>query len=162
MKQKLPLLVLCTAIVLFGTAASRPNGAAGFNFGDWQVNTGEFVFNYQSGTFNAPSPIVLTRPGNEIRANRGSGNYKTKQATLSGNVWLRDQTGALTGLAGAHGNQPATLTCDTLQIDGVSKIYTAMSNVHFTQGSSYVTADRAVMNGITHDLHLYGHVILHQ
>jgi hypothetical protein len=30
------------------------------------------------------------------------------------------------------------------------------------QGGSDVRADRAVMNGATHDLHLYGHVQLQQ
>lgn len=144
-------------------AAAPPRPAAGFNFSDWQVTTGELDWNYQSGAFTTPGHVSLTRPGSQIQANRASGNTKTKQATLTGNVWLHDQNGVLTNFSGgAGGNKPATLTCDNLQIDGVSKIYTATGHVHFTQGGSSVTADRAIMNGFTHDLHLYGNVQLHQ
>ena len=154
------LTLIATAALLI---AAAPRGqAAGFNFGDWNVNTSEFSLNYETGNFSSPSLLTLTRPGNEVRADRGTGNYKTKQATLTGHVWLHDRSGTLTNFAGAGGNKPATLTCDTLQIDGISKIYTAIGRVHFTQGASFATADKAVMNGITHDLHLYGHVTLHQ
>jgi lipopolysaccharide assembly outer membrane protein LptD (OstA) len=143
-------------------AAAPP--AAGFNFSDWQVSTGELDWNYQSGAFTTPGHVVLTRPGSDIQAGRASGNTKTKQALLSGNVALHDQNGVLTNFGGgALGRaRPATLTCDTLQIDGVAKIYTATGHVHFMQGGSSVTADRAIMNGFTHDLHLYGNVQLHQ
>lgn len=157
--------LLFTSVAAVMLLAAAPRGqAAGFNFADWSVNTGEMVFNYESGNFSSPTQLTLTRPGNEIRADRGNGNYKTKQATLIGHVWLHDQNGTLTNFAGGARNKPATLTCDTLQIDGIGKIYTAIGRVHFTQGASFVTADKATMNGITHDLHLYGHVhaTLHQ
>lgn len=156
------LLVLMFAAGL--TLAAAPRGGAGFNFSDWQVNTGEFQWNYQTGAFSTPVRITLVRPGSQISADRANGNTKTKQALLTGNVQLHDQNGVLTNFAGAtvHGNKPATLTCDSLQIDGVGKIYTAVGHVHFTQGTSFATADRAIMNGLTHDLHLFGHVTLHQ
>jgi len=155
------LLVLCAA--LFAMAAAPPRTATGFNFSDWNVQTGEFAYNYQSGAFSTPTHITLTRPGSEIRADRANGNTKTKQALLSGNVWLRDQNGVLTNFSSGtvSGHQPAILTCDSLQIDGAGKIYTAIGNVHFTQGASSVTADRAIMNGLTHDLHLFGNVTMH-
>jgi len=154
------LALLFTVALL--AAAPPPSGAAGFNFGDWQVNTEEIDSNFQTGAFTSPVPVHLQRPGSDIRADRASGNWKTKQATLNGNVSLHDQNGVLTGTGAGGRDKPATLTCDNLQIDGVSKVYTATGRVHFTQGGSSMTADRAIMNGFTHDLHLYGHVRIHQ
>jgi len=145
-------------------AVRAPGGATGFTFSDWQVSTAQFDYNWQSGAFNAPSHITLTRPGSQIDAEHASGNSKTKQALLTGSVVLHDSSGVLTNFAGPSmgSHKSATLTCDTLQIDGVAKQYTATGSVHFTQGASTVSADRAIMNGFTHDLHLYGHVHLTQ
>jgi lipopolysaccharide assembly outer membrane protein LptD (OstA) len=155
------LLVLGVALL---AAAPPPRSAAGFNFSDWQVSTGELDWNYQSGAFSTPGHVRLTRTGSDIQADRANGNTKTKQAYLQGNVSLNDRNGSLTGMGSGTpgGAKPAALTCDNLQIDGVTKIYTATGHVHFTQGGSFVTADRAVMNGFTHDVHLYGNVTLHQ
>jgi lipopolysaccharide assembly outer membrane protein LptD (OstA) len=154
------LLVLCAALL---AAAPAPRTATGFNFSDWNVQTGEFNSNYLTGAFSTPGHVRLQRPGSEIQADRSSGNWKSHQALLSGNVWLRDQNGVLTNFSSGtvSSHQPATLTCDTLQIDGVGKIYTAVGHVHFAQGASSVTADRAIMNGLTHDLHLFGNVTMH-
>ena len=152
-----------TGAAPFSMPASS-GSAAGFTFSDWQVSTAQFDYNWESGAFNAPGHITLTRPGSNIEADRANGNSKTKQATLTGDVVLHDSNGVLTSFAGpgATSHEPATLTCSLLQIDGVSKTYTATGSVHFTQGPSTVTADRAVMNGFTHDLHLYGNVHLSQ
>lgn len=154
------LFAICAALCAMATA---PRTTTGFNFADWDVKTGQFSYNYQSGAFSTPVHITLTRPGSEIRADSANGNTKSKQALLSGNVWLRDQNGVLTNFSSGtmSGHQPAILTCDSLQIDGTGKIYTAIGHVHFTQGASSVTADRAVMNGLTHDLHLFGNVTMH-
>jgi lipopolysaccharide assembly outer membrane protein LptD (OstA) len=159
--KKIHSLILVLGVALLA-AAAPPRPAAGFNFSDWQVSTGELDWNYQSGAFSTPGHVHLTRTGSDIQADRANGNTKTKQAYLSGHVSLHDNNGVLTNFGGASKSKPATLTCDNLQIDGVTKIYTATGSVHFTQGGSYVTADRAIMNGFSHDLHLYGHVTLHQ
>jgi lipopolysaccharide assembly outer membrane protein LptD (OstA) len=147
-------------------AAPKPpaSGAgAGFSFSDWHVTTGQLDANWQTGNFNTPGRIVLTRPGSDIQADHASGNFKSNQATLTGNVVLHDNNGVLTHFGGGTGpNAPATLTCDNLNIDGKAKSYVAVGNVHFSQGGSQVRADRAVMNGITHDIHLYGNVQLQQ
>jgi lipopolysaccharide assembly outer membrane protein LptD (OstA) len=143
-------------------SAAAPAGA-GFSFSDWHVTTGQLDYNWQSGSFSTPGRIVLTRPGSDIAADHATGNSKTHQATLSGNVVLHDNNGVIAGFAGQQGSHvPATLTCDNLQIDGVSKTYTATGDVHFVQGKSAVRADRAVMDGITHDIHLFGNVELAQ
>lgn len=138
-------------------SSPAPGGGAGFSFSDWHVATVQLDTNWQSGNFNAPQHIVLTRPGSDIQADRAVGNFKHHQATLTGHVLLHDNNGVLTNFAGQTGSkQPATLMCDNLAIDGATKTYVATGSVHFTQGNSTVTADRAVMNGLTHDIHLYG------
>lgn len=164
--MNLRLLATVLAAALIAAApkpAPSPDKAVGFGFSDWNVKTGQLDSNWQTGNFNAPGHIVLTRPGSKIDANRANGNFKTHSATLTGNVVLHDNNGVLTNFAGQTGSKaPATLTCDNLTIDGKSKTYVATGNVHFIQGGSDVRADRAVMNGLTHDLHLFGNVQLQQ
>ncbi|HEY8313323.1 MAG TPA: LPS export ABC transporter periplasmic protein LptC [Candidatus Baltobacteraceae bacterium] len=146
-------------------AAPIGSKAAGFTFGDWQVHTDEFDYNWQNGDFSTPGHLTLTRPGSDISAEKASGNQKSKQATLVGGVVLHDRAGMLTGATGgpaAGPHEPATLTCDRLQVDGVSKVYTAIGNVHFVQGARRMNADRATMNGLTHQLRLFGRVVLAQ
>lgn len=163
--MNLRLLAAALAALLIAAAPKPPaqGQAVGFGLSDWHVATGQLDANWQTGAFSTPGRIVLTRPGSDISAERAIGNWKTHSATLTGNVVLHDNNGVLTNFAGQAGSHaPATLTCDTLTIDGVSKTYVATGNVHFIQGGSDVHADRAVMNGVTHDLHLYGHVQLQQ
>ncbi len=159
----------CAVLLLQAAQATpaRPRGApaagAGFSFSDWHVATGQLDANWQTGSFTTPGRIVLTRPGSDIQADRATGNWKSRHATLTGHVVLHDSNGVLTNFAGQVGSKaPATLTCDNLTIDGTTKTYVATGNVHFTQGGSSAQSDRAVMNGITHDIHLYGNVQLTQ
>lgn len=160
---------LLLAIALLAAAPGRhasapaPASGAGFSFSDWHVTTGQLDANWQTGAFSTPGRIVLTRPGSDIQADRAVGNFKTHTATLTGSVVLHDTNGVLTSFAGQTGSHvPATLTCDNLQIDGVSKTYVATGSVHLVQGKSEVRADRAVMDGLTHEIHLYDHVELIQ
>jgi lipopolysaccharide assembly outer membrane protein LptD (OstA) len=156
-------LLLIAAVPKQKAPPALPGGGAGFSFSDWHVTTGELNANWENGNFTTPGRIVLTRPGSDIQADHATGNFKRHQATLTGNVVLHDNNGVLTNFAGQTGRpQPATLTCDNLNIDGTTKTYVATGNVHFTQGGSEVRADRAVMNGLTHDIHLYGNVQLQQ
>lgn len=158
------IAMLLTALLLAASPKSPSGGAAvGFGLSDWHVATGQLDANWQTGAFSTPGKIELTRPGSDISADRAVGNWKSHSATLTGNVVLHDNNGVLTNFAGQSGSHaPATLTCENLTMDGVTKTYVATGNVHFIQGGSDVRADRAVMNGITHDLHLYGHVQLQQ
>ena len=137
---------------------------AGFSFSDWHVSTDQLDANWQSGAFNTPGHIRLTRPGSDISADKSNGNWKNHQALLTGHVVLHDTNGVLTNFAGqaTSSHVPATLTCDNLNIDGTTKTYIATGNVHFIQGPSEVRANRAVMDGITHQIHLFGGVQLTQ
>lgn len=163
MNLRLLAAVLAALLIAAAPKASTPGSAVGFGLSDWHVATGQLDANWQSGAFSTPGHIELTRPGSDISAARAVGNFKTHSATLTGNVVLHDNNGVLTNFAGQNGSHaPATLTCDNLNIDGVTKTYVATGNVHFIQGGSDVRAQRAVMNGVTHDLHLYGNVQLQQ
>lgn len=158
-------IFLCALALVGASAASLAAGGgslAGFNFGEWQISTSEVNLNWDSGEFSVPSHLTLTRPGSDINADRASGNEKQKFATLYGRVVLHDARGGIAGIAGRGSHAPATLTCDQLQMDGNSKIYTAIGTVHFSQGGSQAYSDRAVLNGITHQLQLHGHVHLIQ
>jgi lipopolysaccharide assembly outer membrane protein LptD (OstA) len=120
-------------------------------------------YNWQNGDFDTPVQIVMTRPGSDIRADRANGNIKRKQAKLTGNVVLHDRNGVLTNFSGQTGShEPAMLSCDNLTIDGKTKTYIATGRVHFRQGASDVHSDKAVMNGRTHEINLYGNVQLNQ
>jgi lipopolysaccharide assembly outer membrane protein LptD (OstA) len=155
--------LLAASLIAASPKSAQPPKAVGFGLSDWHVATGQLDANWQSGAFSTPGRIELTRPGSDISADRATGNFKTHSATLTGHVVLHDNNGVLTNFAGQNGSKaPATLTCDNLTIDGVTKTYVATGNVHFIQGGSDVRAGRAVMNGITHDLHLYDHVQLQQ
>ena len=137
---------------------------AGFSFQDWHVQTNQLDTNWQTGTFDVPVHITLTRPGSDISADRANGNFKAHQATLTGHVVLHDTNGVLTNFAGEAGgtHAPATLTCDTLNIQGATRTYVATGNVYFKQGGSEVRAQRAVMDGVSHEIHLSGGVQLTQ
>ena len=55
--------------------------------------------------------------------------------------------------------RPSTLTCDTLDVDGNRKIFTAVGNMHFTQeGGHDASSDRAILDDSNHHLHMEGHV----
>lgn len=163
MNLRLPAAVLAALLIAAAPKPPAQGQAVGFGLSDWHVATGQLDANWQTGAFSTPGRIELTRPGSDISAQRATGNWKTHSATLTGNVVLHDNNGVLTNFAGQNGSHaPATLTCDNLTIDGVTKTYVATGNVHFIQGGSDVHADRAVMNGVTHDLHLYGNVQLQQ
>jgi lipopolysaccharide assembly outer membrane protein LptD (OstA) len=162
MNYRIVTALLATLLIAAAPPAA-PNKAVGFGLSDWHVDTSQLDTNWQSGEFNVPNHVTLTRPGSQIQADRANGNFKSHSAVLTGHVVLHDNNGVLTNFAGQTGShQPATLTCDNLTIDGVSKTYVATGNVHFMQGHSDVRAGRAIMNGLTHDLHLYDNVQLQQ
>lgn len=159
-------MLVCSLVpALAGQPAHATSRGTGFTFGDWNVRTQEFDYNFDTGAFSAPSHITLTRVGSEISADRASGNQKQRVATLYGHVVMHDSSGIIGGFAapGKNGARvPATLTCDQLQVDGNAKVYVAVGHVHFVQGSSQAYADRAVLNGVTHQLELHGNVHLVQ
>jgi lipopolysaccharide export system protein LptA len=150
------------------TATSAPiptalatNGPAQLQVGVWTVHMSLVDVNFKTGDFSTPQKIVMTRGGGDITADRGSGNFKSKTATLYGNVIMHDTEGNFAGLSStkpAKSKGPSTLTADQVHIDGTSKIYTATGNVHYVQADTTVDSDKGVLNDLTHDLDLTGNV----
>lgn len=162
--------VALVAAVSLGTAlaAAAPKPAPGpiatpggtaFTVGVWTVHTTSADMNFHSGDFSAPNKLVMTRVGGDISADRASGNFKSKVATLYGHVVMHDVNGSFNGVASAPSSSsggPATLTADKVNING--KIYTATGSVHYVQNDTVVDADKGTLNDDTHDLFLEGHV----
>jgi lipopolysaccharide assembly outer membrane protein LptD (OstA) len=117
--------------------------------------------NFKSGDFSTPQKLTMTRGGGDIAADRASGNFKSKSATLYGHVVMHDTEGNFAGLSStkpAKSKGPSTLTADQVHIDGVGKVYTATGNVHYVQADTTVDADTGILNDISHDLDLKGNV----
>jgi lipopolysaccharide export system protein LptA len=164
--KRLATLLLAGAWVLAGAAPqSRPSPAAytgGFhNIGGFDTITTKTIdTNLNTGDFTVPGHFDATRSGTEISADRASGNSKKKLVHATGHVVVH-RTAPLQGsgeVANKYSQEPSTLTCDTLDVDGVGKYYVASGNVHFTQADREATADRGTLNDLTNELHLVGNV----
>ncbi len=145
----------------------KPNPSASrgasptYQVGVWNVKASLMDVNFKSGDFSTPQQLTMTRGGGDITADRASGNFKSKAATLYGHVVLHDTEGNFAGLSStkpAKSRGPSTLTADQVHIDGVGKVYTATGHVHYVQADTTVDADNGVLNDLTHDLDLTGNV----
>lgn len=168
MKRALPL-VAAAAILLAASPSpsispspSASPGADTFQVGVWTVHASLLDVNFKTGDFSTPKQVVMNRGGGDITADRASGNYKTKDATLYGNVVVHDFQGSLGGgianTKPSSSQGPSTLTADQVNINGAGKIYTATGNVHYVQSDTTVDADNGVLDDSTHDLDLKGNV----
>jgi lipopolysaccharide assembly outer membrane protein LptD (OstA) len=136
-----------------------PSGPDTFQVGVWTVHASLLDVNFKTGDFSTPDKVTMTRGGGDITADRASGNYKSKAATLYGHVVVHDTQGNFAGVSSskpATSRGPSTLTADQVHIDGVGKIYTATGNVHYVQADTTVDADKGVLDDLTHDLDLTG------
>ena len=142
-------------------SAQAPGGMSASHFGGFDsIKTERFNFNLNTGDFSIPGHFTATREGSDVTADRASGNSKRKIMHAQGNVVVHDD-----GTGGAHGaktselaQKPSTLTCDTLDVDGTTKIYTATGNMHFVQAGREARSDRAVLDDANHHLHMEGNV----
>jgi hypothetical protein len=144
-------------------AAGGVAGAPGLTTSDYKIETDETHWNFNTGAFTMPHRVKFFRPGTDAIGDKASGNSKQGTVTLTGNVIVHDSGDAPE--AGAeqayHGNGPATLTCDQLQIDSKQKVYTATGHVHFEQGTRSGVAEKGILDKGTGVLHLEGSVVLH-
>jgi len=136
--------------------AAKPSAKVG----EWNMTTDQMEVNLRTGSFTAPHHVSLTRAdGSTIDADRATGNYRRKIASLFGHVAMHDVSGKF-GLQSASQQQsgPATLTADEVDVNDVSRLYDASGNVHYEQGDSTVDAQTAHLNDVTHRLDLSGKV----
>ena len=140
-------------------ASSSPASKPALETPEYRLETDEFV-RKGNGDFTMPHKVAFSRPGSDGTADRAEGNDKRGTVSLFGNVVVHDNGNAPE--AGSHDEYakggPSTLTCDQLDVDSKSKIYTAIGHVHFAQGTRDMVADRGVLNRKTGMLHLDGHV----
>lgn len=157
------IVVLAAAGVSVAGAAPKKASAPGKSsvaVGGWTLTTDELEANTSTGAFKAPKHLTMTRAdGSLVEADRATGNYKKKQAVLSGNVSVRDASGTF-GLKSAQAvkRDPATLTADTVKVDDLTHLYDADGSVHYVQGRTTVDAEKAHLNDVTHRLDLSGKV----
>lgn len=138
---------------------SSGSSVTGASLGVWHLQTSAVDSNFQTGDFNAPNRVVLTRQGGDVTADRANGNYIRQVATLYGDVVMHDMNGSFAGMASTSATQqrgPATLTTDQLQIDWRARLYTAVGHVHYVQEATTVDADRGMLNDSAHMLYLTG------
>jgi lipopolysaccharide transport protein LptA len=128
---------------------------AGFD----HIQTDDVQYNLNTGDFTLKDRFSATRQGTDITADSGSGNSKRKILHAQGHVVVH-QTKPLNakGDTGTVTQQPSTLTCDKLDVDGTRKLYQANGNVHFSQEGREAFADSGQLDETTSTLHLEGHV----
>jgi lipopolysaccharide assembly outer membrane protein LptD (OstA) len=161
-------LLSIVAMLAFALAAARapsspppvpPSFADSFAVGVWTVHTQSLDFNERSGDFSVPNKLEMTRQGGDVEADRANGNYKTQVVMLYGNVTMHDLSGNFAGMASGsiqRPSGPATLTADTVRVDGMARVYTATGHVHYVQSTTTVDADRGMLNDASHMLFLSG------
>jgi lipopolysaccharide export system protein LptA len=129
---------------------------AGFD----HIQTDDVKYNLNTGDFTLKDRFTATRQGTDITADSGSGNSKKKVLHAQGHVVVH-QTKPIDSKGGTTGSvtqQPSTLTCDKLDVDGTSKLYQANGNVHLSQEGREAYADNGTLDETTSNLHLEGHV----
>ncbi len=130
------------------------------NFGDFDyIKLSSFDLNEKTGAVSIPNRFTGMRSGTEVSGDRMTGNRKTKQYLVDGNVVIHRETplenrGEATRLT----KGPSTLTCDKLQIDGNAKTYTAIGHVHYVEGKRDITGERGTLNDTTNMIRLEGSV----
>jgi lipopolysaccharide export system protein LptA len=166
----LALLLACAAapsplpVRSAGPAASpepaAPAGESTLSGPFYRVET-DTIVSQRNGDFEMPHKVAFSRPGSDGTADSATGNDKRGTITMRGNVVLHDN-GAAPEASGASDDYakggPATLTCDTLNVDSKKKIYIATGHVHFVQGKRVAVADKGTLDRSTGTLRLEGNV----
>ncbi len=151
------------ALAMGGYSSAAPEEPAGGTSithlaGFDHIQTDKFDYNLNTGDFSIPGHFTATRQGTDVTADRANGNAKQKIMHASGHVIVH-QNGAAGGHESVLTQQPSTLTCDKLEVDGTRKLYTATGNMHYSQeGGREASSDNAVLDDANHHLHMEGHV----
>jgi lipopolysaccharide transport protein LptA len=153
-------LALASAVVAApqtNTAADPLSGASGVAGFD-HINTAHISFNYDNGNFTIPGHFTASSKSTDITADHATGNSKQKLLHADGNVVVH-QAAQPPAPGKTEGQRASTLTSDKLDVDGITKLYTATGNMHFTQeGGRDATADMATLDDAHHHLHMQGNV----
>jgi lipopolysaccharide assembly outer membrane protein LptD (OstA) len=147
-----PVPAAATAAPSSAPEASSPDPA-------YRIET-DTIVTQRNGDFTMPHKVAFSRPGSDGTADSAKGNDRRGIVTLTGNVVLHDNgTAPEAGQDNAYsGGGPATLTCDSLDVDSKARIYVAVGHVHFVQGVRSALADKGTLNRQSGTLRLEGHV----
>jgi lipopolysaccharide export system protein LptA len=140
-------------------AVAQSDGGFSHVAGFDHIQTDDIKYNLNTGDFSLKDRFTATRQGTDITADGGSGNSKNKVLHAQGHVVIH-QNKPISGHPGADSatQQPSTLTCDKLDVDGTRKLYQASGNVHFSQQDRDAYADNGTLDETSNVLHLEGHV----
>ena len=153
--------LLAASTIASAAPSAAATGNSGMEMNGYLITTDTTNWNLNSGDFVMPHEVKVTRPGTDARGDKAKGSSKLQTATLIGNVVVHDNGNAPEAKdAGADYQGPSTITCDELTVDSKTKTYDARGNVKFVQGNRVGTAQRGVLNQMTHLLHLEGNVVL--
>lgn len=161
--EKRRLAAIAAGAGLLYATGGLAAGLVGMESGDLRISTDATDYNIATGDFTMPHHVNASRPGTIIDGDRAHGNGKAKTVILEGHVVIHnsgDGGGTISSLGASDSREPSVLMTDKLTIELTPKTYTADGHVHFVQGGRVATADRAVLNDHTHDLHLMGNVHL--
>jgi lipopolysaccharide export system protein LptA len=175
MKLTVPvrLLVPAAALLALGLAQGAPaapsptpaaapaaEDRAGFSHvaGFDHIQTDDVKYNLNTGEFVLKDRFTAIREDTDITADSGSGNSKKKVLHAEGHVIVHSKKRVEGHGASAVTEEPSTLTCDRLDVDGTRKLYQANGSVHFTQEDRDATADSGTLDDARNVLHMEGHV----
>jgi lipopolysaccharide export system protein LptA len=141
-------------------SAAPAGGATLRDAGVYTITGQNLTWNQKTGDFTIPSDVKFTQPGTDVTGDHATGNSIKKSVKITGHVVLHNSKPVSTlGITSSNAsNEPQTLTADELDVDGPSKVYVAIGNVRFTQGSKVVTAERGELDEKQHLLKLNGNV----
>jgi lipopolysaccharide export system protein LptA len=142
------------------SSPAAPLQRAGVRVGGtfYTIETTAAHYNVGSGAFETDAPLRISRPGLDASADGGKGNAIAGTAVLRGNVRIHDAGGA--GSPQGKDAQPATLTCDELDVDARKDAYRATGHARFIGVTRTAQADVMVLDRKRHTVHFEGDVTL--
>ena len=131
-----------------GVHYQEPNGRA--------LTTDSLTYHTDTGDYLAPGALSGSSPSEGgFSADSASGNGPRNDVTLVGDVVVH-KLGGFRNIGDT--SAPVTLECDTLKIQGATKMYTASGNARVLQGTRTMSAPLMQLNDTTHILTMTGGV----
>lgn len=156
-------LLLASTLAASPSPSPAPAPAGGATLTDpgiYTISGQNLTWNQKTGDFTIPSDVKFTQPGTDVSGDHATGNSIQKSVKITGHVVLHNSkpVSSLGFTSKSASNEPQTLTSDELDVDGPKKMYVAIGNVKFTQGTKIVTAERGQLDQANHLLKLSGNV----
>jgi lipopolysaccharide export system protein LptA len=121
------------------------------------------LYNENTGVATSPGKLKVDEPDNTLTGNTGTAYYKTRDVKIRDSVVIeirpraKDRS-APKGSTRSNFKEPVVINCQKVDYNWRTKIAEMTGNLIFKQKERTVTADRAVYNGKTETLTLFGNV----